>query len=111
MLQELGDILKQAAETGGVAAGFLVHAGAATIEERHREAGRAQFTAGVLVPASMALDAMQANDLGQRGSLSIRRRIYIAPILQAVAVRGLKGFDAKGGRLSQATAPCVKLRA
>ena len=86
MLQELGDILKQTPETGGVAAGFLVHAGAATIEERHHEAGLTQFTAGVLIPAGMALDAMQANDLGQRGSLSVRCGIYITPILQAVTI-------------------------
>src|SRR5206468_2913199 len=99
--QELGQVVQESAEAGGIAALFLVHAGTPAVEEIDGETGRAQAGARVRVPAGMALDAVQAHNPGQGSAGG-----PIAAKLPAVAVGGGETLDRKSdARLHQVASP------
>src|SRR5207247_2388374 len=64
-LQELGEVVEQAPETGCFATGLLVQAGATAIEEEDAETRLAELVAGVFVPAAVALDAVNEQARGE----------------------------------------------
>ena len=98
--QELGDVVEQAAEARRVAAVLFVQAGAAPVEEGDGEARLGQAPAGVLVPAAVTLDAVDADDVRTR----LGGRV-VAAVLPAVAVaRGVRQDE----RLTQGSAPCAR---
>src|SRR5206468_1454635 len=73
-----------------IAAVLSVQARAATVEEEDGKTRRGEEATGVLVPSAVALDAMYADDAGQRGAGRL-----VAAVLPAIAVAGgeaLHGF-------------------
>src|SRR5262249_25099542 len=84
---ELAHVRKQPSISRRVAAPFLIHARAAAVQKGNLEAGLAQLPARILIPAGMALNAVQANEVGagRRNLGSGTRRVTaIAP---AITVR------------------------
>src|SRR5262249_28479917 len=90
--QQFRKIVEEAAEAGGVAALLIIQTRAAPIDERDSETRLRQPCAGVFVPAAVALDAVNADDLGTRVA-----RWTIAAIAPAVAVASGEGFDGERG--------------
>src|SRR6516225_7886514 len=82
-IDEIGDVIEQAAKARRIAAIALVQTRTAAIEVIDRVSRRAQAAARVLVPATVALDAMQANDVGARGLPGI-----VAAVLRFVTIAG-----------------------
>src|SRR5207253_6965503 len=77
------DVIEQPAETGRVAAALLVQPGAAAVEERHGEPGGAEALDRILIPAAVALDAVDADHEGPRRPVR-----QVRPIAPTVAVAG-----------------------
>src|SRR5690242_12544432 len=63
MFKEFGDVVEEAAKAGGVPARRLVATRAASVQKGDIEAGAGQALAGILIPAGVALDAVDADDL------------------------------------------------
>jgi hypothetical protein len=91
-LQELGDVVEQAAKARRVTARLSVLPGAAAIKKRHGEPRLAEPLAGMLIPAGMALNAMHENNPAAR-----RAGGRIVAVMTAVAVADGVRFQSEDG--------------
>src|SRR5207248_2031625 len=89
-LQEFVDVVQQTAIVRRIASILLVEAGAATVEERDEITRLAQSRTRVLIPAGVALNAVDAGHVSAHCRATFWRDI--APIVAAVAIAGREAF-------------------
>src|SRR5437868_4945609 len=66
LLQEFGDVVQQTSERKNISTLFEIHAGAAAIEQRYIPSIFRELTAGLEIPATMALNPMDDDDCAGR---------------------------------------------
>jgi hypothetical protein len=103
-MQKFGDVIEQSAITRCIAAILSVETGATAVEERDEIAGLAELGAGVLIPTSVALDTVDAYQMGSRRC----ETRSIASVAAGITIAHREGFHRIPARgFNQGAAPSV----
>src|SRR5581483_6827939 len=81
--QKLRQIVEQSPKAGCVAASVLIQAGAAPVYKRYAESCSAQTFTRVLIPTSVTLNSVNANDVCPRWAVR-----QVTPVTPGVTVAG-----------------------